>query len=120
MYKHTFSMKAHKSAESVEFTLPMPDSLDDMDLIVERYGSVERMINRANAQHIVDVANNGGRKALAAGGKPAADAFILEFVNDGKKRTTVVRPALAKDQAKALGFTKEQLAALKAAGMKVE
>lgn len=110
--KLTFSTKSTPHGWTTEHSLLMPETAEDTDLIVERYGSMERLINRANAQWKVD-AQTGMREQETA---EAARAYADGFCDDGRKggsSKAVVVDTSAQD---APEFTPEQLAFLKKAG----
>lgn len=114
--KHTFQVKKTKASDPHTFTVDMPQSRDDEDLIIRRFGSWERMIDRANSQWTVDVAT-GIRKRLPDTG--AAEKYAEDYCDNGKK--DVFRPSIdAKQAAKEHGFSKEQLEYLKAKGFQVK
>lgn len=103
----TFDTKSTEHGWTTEHTLRMPSSAEDVDLIVQRYGSMERMIDRANAQHKVDVQRGMRLHKTPAEARDYAD----NFVNNGKKATvkTVVVDTAADD---APEFDEKQLAYL--------
>lgn len=116
MFRHTFKVRKSQKSEPVTFTADMPTTLDDVDLIEARYGTVERMIDRANSQWTVDVAV-GIRKRLPDVEK--AKAYAANYCDDGRKDTyaqPVVIDTSADDAPK---FTPEQLAFIRKSGAQV-
>lgn len=113
MGKVTFGTKSEKWKGTLEVTVDLPTSLDDVDLINRRYGSAERMIAQANRTWVIQ-AQTGMRKRTA----DEAMEYALNFCDNGKKDTYV--PKVSKAEAKEKGFSAEQLAWLKAKGLKVE
>ena len=114
MLMHTFKVKQDKSAEAHEFTTQMPASMDDDALIIKRYGSVERMIDRANSQWTVDVAT-GMRKRLP--NSEDAQEYADTFCADGRKQVVVRSVRISKDDQEAQGFTEAQLAFMAESGI---
>lgn len=115
MHKHTFKVKKSKSDDAVEFTVNMPADLSDTGLITARFGTVERMIDRANSQWTVDVAV-GIRKRLPNTEK--AEAYAESYCDNGSKDTYV--PTINAEEAKSeQGFTDEQLKYIAERGMNV-
>lgn len=112
--KHTFKIRKTKNDPSVTFTVDMPASMEDAELIADRFGSMERMIDRANSQWTVDVAV-GVRKRLP--NVESATRYAEMYSDDGRKDTHV--PTIDRKAAEAIGFTEEQLAFAAAAGMKI-
>lgn len=111
---HTFKVKKDKHGTSHEFTREVPTGVDETDLILDTFGSVERMIECAVRQFTVDIAP-GIRERLPD--LDAAKRYVAEYVDDGKKAPArVVR--MDADKVKDLGFTEEQKAAMRAAGVK--
>lgn len=105
MTKHTFKVKKTKASESVQFTVKMPTTLADEELILARFGSVERMIDRANSQWTVDVAV-GIRKRLP--NVENATAYAKAYCDDGRKDSYT--PKIDAEAAVAeVGFSEEQL-----------
>ncbi len=115
MIVRTWKTRKNESTDSVEFNLPFPSTMDETDLIEARYGSVERMMDRAASQSIVDIAP-GIRKRL-----PDADtarSYVEKWCNNGTKDSYV--PSISAAEAKKdVKFTDEQLAWIAAHGMKV-
>lgn len=103
----TFSTKSKNWSGSLEVSLKMPSTLEDMDLIREKFGSVERMIAEANRNFAI-ACQNGMRKRKS---KEEAKDYAEKFVDDGRKDTYVQRVELDKEQ-----FTPEQIEILKKAG----
>lgn len=114
----TFKVKKSANAKKQhEIKLSMPATAEDTDLIVKRYGSMDRLIDRANAQFAVDC-QRGCRNAMTdENDAKGAQAYAEAFVDDGRK--TVRKVTMTKAQAKALKYTDEQLAAMRAAGMEL-
>lgn len=114
--RHTFKVRQTKNDPSIEFTVEMPSDIDgqNMPLIEKRFGSVERMIDRANSQWTVDVAV-GVRKRLP--NEESAAMYAAQYCDDGRKDTHV--PTLDKEAAIAQGFTQEQLDFIASQGMKI-
>lgn len=110
--KMTFDTKSPKQGwDSFEHSLVMPSSIDDVDLIEQRYGSIERLIDRANAQFKVDV-----QRGMRSQDTPAkAAAFADSFCDNGRKGASkmVVIDTQADD---APEFTPEQLAYIASQG----
>lgn len=113
--QHTFTCKKDSAAKAHTFKAEMPSSIDDADLIVRRYGSARRMVEVANTAWTV-ACQTGIRKRLPDLEK--AQGYVDNFCHDGSKDTFV--PSMSKDEATKHGFTPEQLAALKAKGMKID
>ncbi len=111
--KHPFKVRKTQHTDAVEFKAEMPFSIEDTDLILKRFGSVNRMIDRANAQWTVDVAP-GIRKRLPE--VEAAQKYATGYCDNGS-RDTWVRPTITADQVEEQGYTEDQLAFLKAKGM---
>ena len=115
MINHTFKVRKTKQDEPDTFTVKMPQGLGDTGLITARFGTVERMIDRANSQWTVDVAV-GVRKRLPDHG--AAQAYAESYCDNGSKDTFV--PSINRAEAvEAVGFTDEQLAYIAERGMNV-
>ena len=114
---HTFDVKAHKDASSVGFAVTVPTTIEEMDLIIDRWGSVERMIVCAVAHSTVNVAT-GIRKRLKAGDEDGAKAYASSYCDDAKK-DGYVAPTMSEEKVASLDFTADQLAALRAAGMRL-
>lgn len=116
--RHTFKVRKREGMEQHTFTVDLPESPADTELVGKRYGTPARMTDRANAQWTVDVAP-GIRKRLGAKGEmtPAAKEYAENFRDDGSKDKFV--PSLSKDEVKEGAFTPEQLAILKAKGLKL-
>ena len=112
--RHTFKVRKTKSDDTVDFTVDMPATITDTDMIAKRFGTVTRMIDRANAQWTVDVAV-GVRKRLP--NVQAATRYAEQYCDDGRKDSHV--PTIDREAAVAIGFTDEQLAFAAAAGMKI-
>ncbi|KKN37825.1 hypothetical protein LCGC14_0759690 [marine sediment metagenome] len=109
---HAFKVKKDKDSASLEFKMDLPKTMDDMALIITRYGSVERMIDRANGQCVVDVAP-GMRKRLP--NVEDAQAYAAGFCDNGSKDAFVapkISFADAKDR-----FDDSQMEWLKSQGM---
>ncbi len=113
MMNHPFKVREIKGADAVEFRAKMPTSIDETDLIVKRYGTVERMIDRANSQWTVDVAV-GVRKRLP--NQEDAQAYADGYCDNGS-RDAFARPKIDKKDAEKQGFTDEQIAFLNSKGM---
>lgn len=112
--RHTFKVRQTKNDEAVEFVVDMPSSIEDMEQVIARFGTVERMIDRANSQWTVDVAV-GVRKRLP--NEESAAMYAAQYCDDGRKDTHV--PTLDKEAAIAQGFTQEQLDFIASQGMKI-
>lgn len=112
--RHTFKVRMTKSDPSVKFTVEMPKTETDLDLIAARFGSFERMIDRANSQWTVDVAV-GVRKRLP--NEQSAAMYAEKYCDDGRKDTHV--PTLDREAAIEHGFTEAQLAYIASQGMKI-
>ncbi|KKN88099.1 hypothetical protein LCGC14_0251710 [marine sediment metagenome] len=111
--KHPFKVRKNQHADAVEFKAEMPSSVEDTDLIVKRYGSVDRMIDRANAQWTVDVAP-GIRKRLPD--TKVAQGYADGYCDNGS-RDTWVQPQITPEQMEEQDFDEGQLTFLKAKGM---
>jgi hypothetical protein len=111
--KHPFKVRKSANADAVEFKAELPTSIDEAELIVKRYGSVDRMIDRANAQWTVDVAP-GMRKRLPDA--KSAQSYANGYCDNGS-RDTWVRPTIKLEQAGAEGFSDSQIAFLHSKGM---
>jgi len=115
MTKHTFKVRKTKSSDAVKFTVDLPSNPADAALVAARFGTVERLTDRANSQWTVDVAV-GVRKRLPDVEK--ATAYAESYCDNGSKDIFV--PTI--DRKKAVeehGFTPEQLKFIAEAGMKV-
>ncbi len=109
---HAFKIRKNADSEPVEFKIELPVSMDDIEWIDLRYGNVERMIDRANAQLVVDVAP-GMRKRLPD--VKAAQFYADEYCDNGS-RDAYQAPKI--DAAEAEGmFDKGQLEFLRSKGM---
>lgn len=116
MKKHPFKVRKDMNADAVEFKISLPMSMDEGELINERFGTVERMIDRANSQLIVDIAP-GIRKRLP--NVDTAEAYVAGYCDNGS-RDEYVRPSMSAAKAKdEQGFTDEQLAWIADQGMTV-
>lgn len=113
MMNHPFKVRETKGADAVEFKAAMPTSIDETELIAKRYGTVERMIDRANSQWTVDVAV-GVRKRLP--NREDAQAYADGYCDNGS-RDAFTRPKIDKKDAAKQGFTAEQIAFLEEKGM---
>lgn len=113
MFRHTFKIRKDKNSEPVEFTTDMPKTLDDLELIEARFGTVERMIDRANSQWTVDVAV-GTRKRLPD--EHTATQYAENYCDDGRKDSFAPRKLNADKAQEEAGFNAEQIAWLKAQG----
>lgn len=113
----TMPMKVRKSkgAKQHQFTVKMPITLDDKELIEQRYGSTERMIDRANSQFAVDAARVVRDKLPDV---DAADAALQSYCDDGR-RTVVSRPTVTEEEAEEQGYTEEQKAFLRSKGIQI-
>lgn len=109
---HAFKVKKDKDSVSLEFKVELPTLLADNELIVQRYGSVERMIDRANGQFIVDVAP-GIRKRLP--NNVEAQRYAFNFCDNGAK-DSFVAPKINRTEAKSR-FDEGQMAWLESQGM---
>ena len=118
MIVRTWKTRKTEHTDAVEFKLAFPSKIDEVDLIDARYGSVERMMNRAASQSVVDIAP-GIRKRLP--NAEAASTYVEGWCNDGTK-DAYVAPSLDLAAAKESGvtFTDAQLAVIAAAGMKFD
>lgn len=114
MYVMPFSVKSTKYGWKGDFTLEMPVSIDDVELIEKRFGSLDRMVNRACAQFRVDVANPMREEKTPEAAQVVAEGFI----DDGKKSggVKVLRPIITADEVEEQGFSPEDLAFLKKKG----
>lgn len=112
MRKHTFSTESTPNKWETEVSVELPTSPAEADLIAKRYGSIARVFEVANKGWKISC-QNGMRKR----DKDAAVEYAAGFCDDGAKDTFV--PTLTADAVKAGKFTPEQLAIIKAAGMKV-
>ena len=92
---HPFKVKQNKDATSHEFKIGLPSAEADEALISKRFGNVERMIDRANAQLIVDIAP-GIRKRLPDVEK--AQAYVDGYCDNGS-RDAYVRPTISAEDA---------------------
>lgn len=110
--KLTFSTTSSKHGWTVEHSLLMPSQISDSVLIEERYGSVERMIEQANAQWKVS-AQRGMRDEETP---TDAKAYADEFVDDGKKRTKVKTVVVDTQADDAPEFSEEQLEYIRRSG----
>lgn len=114
MITNTFKVRETKHLDPVTFKVRMPQSHSDTGLITKRFGTFERMIDRANAQWTVDVAV-GIRKRLP--NVDDATAYASAYCDNGSKDTFV--PSIDIQKARALGFTPEQLKFVEESGMQV-
>lgn len=103
---HPFKVRKDKDATAVEFKISLPKSLDDKELVVQRFGTVERLIDRACAQLIVDIAP-GIRKRLP--NVEVAQTYIDGYCDNGSRDPYVAPKIDAKAAKEAAGFTDEQL-----------
>ena len=116
MKKHAFKVRKDQHADKVEFKISLPVSMDDMEMVTERFGTVERMIDRACSQLIVDIAP-GIRKRLP--NVEAAETYVAGYCDNGS-RDEYIRPSISADEAMdEHGFTEKQLAWIAAKGMTV-
>lgn len=114
--KHSWKTRKAVGKPSVDFTADMPKTMADKELIAARFGTVERMIDRAVSQWTVDVAP-GIRKRLPD--VAAAQRYAESYRDDGSKDT--FRPSIDKaDAKKRLGFTDAQLEHIASLGMTVK
>lgn len=113
MLKHTFSTESTSNKWTAEVTVDLPTSPDETDLIEKRYGSIARVFQVANKGWTISC-QNGMRKR----DRDAAVEYAADYRDDGAKDTFV--PKMSKDALKRGKFTPEQLAIIKAAGMKLE
>ncbi len=114
MKKHPFKVRKDQDADAVEFKIELPTSMDDMDLIMKRFGTVERMIDRANGQLVVDIAP-GIRKRLP--NVDMATMYVYGYCDNGA-RDEYVKPSISTEEAKdEHGFTDEQIAWLAETGL---
>ena len=107
MFRMTFGTKGQNWKGSLETTVEMPSDIQDMELIIRRFGSVKRMVNRANAMWRVDCAT--GKKTRTAA---EYTAYVQTFCDDGAKDSSP-RQTVIEDN----GFSDEQIAALRAANI---
>lgn len=112
---HTFKVRQSKGAEPVKFSRALPTYIDETDLIEAAYGSVERMIDRANAQWTVDVAT-GVRERLPDEDE-AAD-YVASYCDDGR-RAAPRKIAVSSEDVEKQGFTPEQIAFMRSKGIEV-
>ena len=115
MKNHPFKVRKVTGAAQHEFKISLPTDTDETELIQKRFGSRIRMVDRANAQLIVDVAP-GVRKRLPD--VPEAQRYIDGFCANGAKDS--YRPKVDKAAAKKQKFTPENMAFLKSIGVDVE
>lgn len=107
---HAFKVSENKHTDPVEFKIELPTTIEDEDLIVQRFGTVERMIDRACSQLTVDVAT-GMRKRMPD--NDAAQIYADGYCNDGS-RDGYTRPKIDADTAAdEADFTDEQIAWLR-------
>lgn len=92
---HPFKVKQSKDAMSHEFKIELPTSIENENLIAARFGTVERMIDRANAQLIVDIAP-GIRKRLP--NVETAQSYVDGYCDNGS-RDAYVRPTISVEDA---------------------
>lgn len=114
--KLTFSTKSTKHGWTTDHTVLMPATVADSALIRERFGSMERLINRANAQWKVDVATGMREQETPAKARAYADTFC----DDGKKTAqakVVVVDTTAPD---APEYSDEQLEHMRSLGIVVK
>lgn len=111
--KHPFKVRKNKDTTAVEFKIELPTSLADKDLIVQRYGTVERLIDRANAQLTVDVAP-GIRKRLP--NAEVAKTYVDGYCDNGSRDPYVV-PKITVEEAKAQGFSVKNIEFLREQGV---
>lgn len=116
MFRHIFTVRKTEKAPAVKFTVDMPSSLEDADLIRKRFGTPERMIAQACRQWTVSVAV-GIRKRLPDEAK--AEAYASHYCDNGAKDTFVQTISVDKAEAEEHGFTEEQLAWIAKKGVKV-
>ena len=113
MRRMPMKLKADDNAASYEFIVAMPTTLEDTDAIVQRYGSVDRMIHRANAQWKVDAAPPA-RKLLP--NEAAVQAWLDGFCANGTKSTKI---SISKEKAKEQGFSAKNVEYLKSLGISI-
>jgi len=109
---HTWS-STPKGGTSHEFSIEMPTTIDETELIDLRFGSTERMIVEGVRQWTVDVAAEG-RKILPD--VPAAELYAANFCADGTKTRTAVR--ITADEAEEQDFSESQMAYLRSKGVR--
>ena len=116
MKKHPFKVCKSAGLDATEFKISLPTSMDDMELIEKRFGTVERMISRANSQLIVDIAP-GIRKRMP--NVDTAETYVAGYCDNGS-RDEYVRPSISAEEAKdEQGFTDSQLEWIAQQGMTV-
>lgn len=109
---HPFKVRKNADSDPVEFKIELPTTIDEIEWIDLRYGTQERMIDRANAQLIVDVAP-GMRKRLPDVEK--AQAYADAYCDNGS-RDAYQAPKIDKDEAEGM-FDEGQLAFLRSKNM---
>lgn len=115
MRRMPMKLKADDNAASYEFIVAMPTTLEDTDAIVQRFGSVDRMIHRANAQWKVDAAP-AARKLLP--NEAAVQVWLDGFCADGNK-SAPVRITISEEKAAEQGFSDENIEYLKSLGISI-
>lgn len=117
--QETFKV-SKRGVEPVEITFDAPENLDDPrwdDLLSNK----EEDINTLALQNLIIKIQSGARNRLEEG-----EDAVQEYVNSYKFGARVgggggsrKKPSLAADKARELGFSPEQLAALRAAGVEI-
>ncbi|MGD9631346.1 MAG: hypothetical protein AB7V18_19075 [Pyrinomonadaceae bacterium] len=107
----TFTTKSANWTGAKPATVDLPLNIEDTDLIEARYGSLQRVFEVANRGWVISC-QNGMRKR----DWEAAAAYAQAYCDDGSR--DVQAPTMSQDDIEAGGFTPEQLAIMKARGMK--
>lgn len=115
---HTWTTTHMASGTKRTFSVEMPTSFDETELIIARYGSPERALDCAARQRTVDVAP-GLRILLGRGDMDGADAFAESFCDDGTRKAADIVTFNAEEAKEEVGFTDEQLAWAAARGVKL-
>lgn len=113
MIRHTFKVRKDKNSDPVTFTIELPTDIGETELIEARYGTVERMMDRANSQTVVDVAV-GMRKRMPDNDR--AQQYADAFKNDGRKDSFAPRKLDAEKAKTEAGFDEDQIAWLRSEG----
>lgn len=112
--RKSFNVKSTKHGwEHDSFHLTLPASHAETDLIEARYGTDERVYDRAASQHLVDVAR-GMRECETV---EAAQKYAEQWCNDGRKGGS--RKVVDLTDPNAPEFTDENIKFLQAQGVLV-
>lgn len=106
-----------RGGPSAEISWQAPESLDDPRW-EEVVSDPEEDINTLAVQNLIIKIQAGARERLEDG-EDAVNAYVEAYKFGQRTSTRRPTPSLDETQVSDLGFTPEQLAALKAAGMQV-